>query len=165
MQTEIKMKNYLYVLLFAVLAISACKKQEYIDYQALAFEQLAKDTVIIKEFIAENDIPAIKHPSGVYYQIIEPGSGDVVYKVDTRVEAKYTGRLLNGTVFDTSVEKAATFTLGGVIAGWQIGIPLIQKGGKIRLLIPSGYAYGTEGQSKILPNTILDFDIELINVQ
>src|SRR5690606_41623714 len=57
LQIEMKMKNYIFILLVAILGISACKKEEYIDYQAIALEQYGKDTVIINEFIADNNIP------------------------------------------------------------------------------------------------------------
>ena len=78
--------------------------------------QFGKDTTIIKQFLATNNIPAIKHSSGLYYQILEPGTGDVTYSTSTNIEAIYTGRLLNGTVFDTSVGKANFKTsLGNVI--------------------------------------------------
>jgi FKBP-type peptidyl-prolyl cis-trans isomerase FkpA len=72
--------------------------------------------------------------------------------------------LLNGTVFDGTTTQPISFKLGQVISGWQIGIPLIQKGGKIRLLIPSGLAYGPDGQGPIPGNAVLDFDIELLDV-
>ncbi|MFC5285358.1 FKBP-type peptidyl-prolyl cis-trans isomerase [Pedobacter alpinus] len=159
------MKNYLIILFVAVLGLSSCIKDdnaEFVDPNV----QFGKDTTIIKEFIAANNIPAIKHSSGLYYQILDPGVGNVTYAANTQVEAIYTGRLLNGTVFDTSVGKPNFKTaLGGVITGWQIGIQLIQKGGKIRLLIPSGYAYGSRPQGPIPANSVLDFDIELIDVQ
>lgn len=160
------MKKYLVILFIAVLGLSSCLKDNNPVETVDPYVQLGKDTVIIKKFLADNNIQALKHSSGVYYQILSPGSGNVVYSANTNIEAIYTGRLLNGTVFDTSVGKANYKTLlGNVIAGWQIGVQLIQEGGKIRLFIPSGYAYGSRGQGSIPPNSVLDFDIELIDVQ
>jgi FKBP-type peptidyl-prolyl cis-trans isomerase FkpA len=72
---------------------------------------------------------------------------------------------LDGTVFDQTTTQPLNFPLGNVIVGWQIGVPLIKKGGKIRLLIPSGYGYGQGGSGKIPSNAVLDFDIELVDVQ
>ncbi|MDA9555014.1 FKBP-type peptidyl-prolyl cis-trans isomerase [Pelobium sp.] len=159
------MKNYLLILLlFGTFGLSSCLKGGVDPYKA-AQEQLAKDEEVIKKFIADNNIPAVRHQSGVYYQIIQPGSGSYTYTTNSRVTVNYTGRLLDGTVFEQST-KATDFTLGNLIAGWQIGIPLIQKGGKIRLLVPSGYAYGTYGAGSSIPsNAVLDFDIELVDVQ
>ncbi|HET8829694.1 MAG TPA: hypothetical protein VFM79_10145, partial [Pelobium sp.] len=74
-----KTRNYIFILLAAILGISACKKEEYIDYQAIALEQYGKDTVIINKFITDNNIPAVKDSVfDIYYHIIEPGTGDVV---------------------------------------------------------------------------------------
>ncbi|HEX7365657.1 MAG TPA: FKBP-type peptidyl-prolyl cis-trans isomerase [Pelobium sp.] len=159
------MKNCFYILLFAVLGFAACKKEKYVDYQALALEQYGKDTVIINKFIADNNIPAKKDSTiDIYYQIIEPGTGDEVnWTANSLITAKYDGRFLNGTSFDKS--DSAIFELGRVIAGWQIGIPKIKKGGKIRLIIPSGFAYGDRGSGQIPPNSILDFDIELLDIK
>ncbi len=146
------------------LAFSACIKsdeEEFVD----PYEQLARDEVTIKKYISDNSIPAIRDTSGVYYQIISSGTGSFQYTANTQVTANYNGKLLNGTIFDQTTGTPRTFTLGGVIAGWQIGIPKIQKGGKIRLLIPSGYGFGTVAQNNIPPNSILDFDIELVDVK
>ncbi|OAQ40243.1 hypothetical protein A5893_04620 [Pedobacter psychrophilus] len=160
------MKNYIIILFIAVLGLGSCIKGDNTDPFAEAKAQLAKDTVIIRKFITDNKIPAIKDASGLFYQIIQPGSGNTTYTINTQIETIYTGRLLNGATFDSSVGKPNFKTaLGGVITGWQIGVPLIQKGGKIRLIIPSGYAYGPSANGSIGANSILDFDIELINVQ
>ncbi len=159
-----RMKNYLYILLVAILGISACKKEEYIDYQAVALEQYGKDTVIINKFIADNNIPAVKDSVfDVYYQIIETGTGDTVANDYSLITVAYTGRLLNGTVFDQS--DSLTYYLGNLIPGWRLGIPKIRKGGKIRLLIPSGYGYGDKASGPIPANSVLDFDIELKDIK
>lgn len=148
------------VLLITIGVFSSCKKAE--DYDAV--KQMAIDDALITEFISKNSIPAIKHESGVYYQIISPGSGNTSYTGNSQVTVSYEGRFLSGTVF----QKAAPtnpFYLGQLIPGWQIGIPLIQKGGKIRLIIPSPLAYQNQANNGIPENSILDFTIELINVQ
>ncbi len=129
-----------------------------------AEEQLVKDEDLIKKFIADNNITAVRHESGIYYKIIEAGTGTYVYTKSSKVTVNYKGRLLNGNVFDQSTS-AISFPLGNVIVGWQIGVPLIQKGGKIRLFLPSGYAYGASGSGSIPANAVLDFDIELLDVQ
>ena len=127
-------------------------------------DQLEVDEKLIKEFIAKNNIPALRHESGLYYQIILPGSGSGI-DVNSLVTFNYTGRLLSGVVFEGPTTSPITYQLGSLIKGWKIGMPLIRKGGRIRLIIPSELAYGRDGQGKIKPNTVLDFDIELVNVQ
>lgn len=149
----------LLVLFLFVSAFSACKKENY-DAEA----QLAVDDALIKEFISKNSIVAVKHSSGLYYQIITPGTGSVNYNGNTQVNVNYEGKLLNGSVFDKSISPV-TFSLGRLITGWQIGIPLIQKGGKIRLLIPSTLAYMDQAKVGIPANSVLDFTIELNNAQ
>lgn len=158
------MKKYLILLLLtSVVGLSSCIKEQGDPFEE-AKVQLAKDEEIIKKFITDNNIQALRHESGVYYQIIKPGTGNITYTGNTRVTVNYVGKFLSGTGFDQSAAPVS-FNLGGVIVGWQIGVPLIQKGGKIRLIIPSGYAYGVNARQGIPANSILDFDIELIDVQ
>ena len=150
-------KNLLLLILPLLLILGSCKKFD-------AEEQANIDDSTILKFISDKGIVAQKHESGVYYQILSTGTGNIAYTTNTTVSTKYTGRLLSGAVFDGTTSQPISFKLGQVITGWQIGIPLIQKGGKIRLLIPSGLAYGREGQGPIPGNAVLDFDIELIDV-
>lgn len=157
------MKNYKFLILSFILSLSMASCMKSDDFDPAKQNEL--DDALIVKFIADNKISAIKHSSGVYYQIISSGSGTKTYNASTQVSAKYTGRLLNGTVFDQTTSQAIAFPLGNVIVGWQIGVPLIQKGGKIRLLIPSQYAYGRNPAGKIPANSVLDFDIELVDVQ
>jgi len=152
-----KIKNLLLLILPLLLILGSCKKFD-------AEEQANVDDSTILKFISDKGIVAQKHTSGVYYHILSTGSGNSAYTSNTTVSTKYTGRLLNGTVFDGTTSQPISFKLGQVIAGWQVGIPLIQKGGKIRLLIPSALAYGPDGQGPIPANAVLDFDIELIDV-
>ncbi|MFC3559884.1 FKBP-type peptidyl-prolyl cis-trans isomerase [Pedobacter jamesrossensis] len=157
--------KYIILLICLVGCLAACNKNDaFEDYDPVP--QFKADTSAIRAFIKTNNIPAIKDPSGVFYQILEPGSGNISYTTSTRITANYEGRLLSGTVFDSSKGTPISFALGGVIVGWQIGIPKIQKGGKIRLIIPSYFAYGTQSPSSLIPaNSILDFDITLTDVQ
>lgn len=153
-------KTILFVLTLLVIAGTSCKKTgETYDAQA----QLAIDEQLIKDFVQSNQLVDMqKHESGVYYQIIEAGDTPPTYTASTKISAKYTGRLLNGTVFGEGTLDA--FALGQLIPGWQIGIPKIGKGGKVRLLIPSYYAYGPYQQGAIPSNSVLDFEIELTDI-
>lgn len=160
LQTMFKIK---YVILLTCIAgfFAACKKPKSFDPEA----QFIADTTAIRNFITTNAIPAVKDSYGIFYQIINPGTGSFTYTGSTKVTVDYQGRLLNGNIFDDSKGTPLTFTLGGLIPGWQIGIPYIQKGGKIRLLIPSYYGYGNVGVGSIPANSVLDFTISLSDVQ
>ncbi|MBC7758712.1 MAG: FKBP-type peptidyl-prolyl cis-trans isomerase [Phormidesmis sp. FL-bin-119] len=157
MKLLMKIKYILLFILPLLLVLGSCKKFD-------TGEQANIDDSTILKFISDKNILAQKHSSGIYYQILSSGSGNISFTSNTTVSTKYTGRLLNGTVFDGTTTQPISFKLGQVISGWQIGIPLIQKGGKIRLLIPSGLAYGPNGQGPIPGNAVLDFDIELLDV-
>ncbi|MEH3114100.1 FKBP-type peptidyl-prolyl cis-trans isomerase [Pedobacter terrae] len=140
------------LLFLSVAVISSCKKDEDPEKQ-------------ITDFIKKNNINAVKDDSGLYYQIIKPGSGSFTYPGNTKITIKYEGRLLNGNVFDNGGGKEQTFNLAELIQGWRIGIPKIQKGGEIRLIVPPGLGYGSSSVGPIPGNSVLDFNIQLSNVQ
>ena len=103
---------------------------------------------------------------GIYYVMEKEGSGDSPSVTD-RVSVHYRGTLLNGKQFDSSYDRgqAAEFPLGGVIEGWQKGIPLFKMGGKGKLIIPSALAYGERSIGGDIPeHSILVFDIELLDI-
>lgn len=139
--------------------LSSCSKDNY-D----AEKQAAKDDALIVEFIAKNNIPAVKHSTGLYYQIITPGTGATVTAAST-VGVNYEGKLLNGNQFDKSTS-IVTFPLSQVIPGWTIGVPLVKVGGRIRLIIPSTLGYANRSPSSSIPqNSVLDFTIDLLQAQ
>ncbi|MEJ6980645.1 FKBP-type peptidyl-prolyl cis-trans isomerase [Pedobacter sp. P351] len=153
------LRKTLLFLLFVSVAFTACKKSDPYD----PAKQLQKEEELIKNYLAANNITAQRHSTGVYYVITEPGTGSVTYTTATNVTVTYSLSLLGGQVIPQPTAPVE-LTLGGVIAGWQIGVPLIQKGGKIRLFVPSVYAYGQQSQGSIPANSILDFDIDLLDV-
>lgn len=105
-------------------------------------------------------------PSGLQYEVIEEGNGDQPKSGD-RVTVHYTGRLIDGTVFDSSVERGepATFGVTQVIPGWVEALQLMKVGSKWRLHIPSNLAYGPQGAGGIIgPNSTLIFDVELLSI-
>ena len=104
--------------------------------------------------------------SGLQYEIITEGTGEQPSASDY-VKVHYTGFLINGTVFDSSIERGEPeeFPLEAVIPGWSEGIQLLREGGKNRIFIPSRLAYGTRGIGGIIPpNSVLVFDVELIEI-
>ena len=103
--------------------------------------------------------------SGLQYLVLKEGNG-VKPGPEDAVTVHYTGRLIDGTVFDSSVERGepATFAVGQVIPGWVEGLQLMSEGAAWRLFIPSNLAYGPHGTGPIQPNSTLIFDVQLIKV-
>ena len=104
-------------------------------------------------------------PSGLQYEVIAEGKGERPTATD-QVEVHYTGKLLDGTVFDSSVERGEpiTFPVSGVIPGWVEALQMMNEGSKWRLFIPSNLAYGAQGAGPIGPHQTLIFDVELLKV-
>lgn len=129
-------------------------------------DQAETDAELILDYIADNNLTTQVTDEGVHYIVETEGTGTRPVITDN-VECHYEGYLLDGTVFDSSYDRGqtATFPLGGVIKGWQIGIPLIKEAGKIKLLIPSHLGYGGRAVGTIPSNSVLIFDVHLIDVQ
>ncbi len=157
------MKKSLLLLAFFALVFSACKKSSNTTPTVDPAIQAKIDDDLIKAYIAANNLTAVKDPSGLYYQIIDPGSGTAP-TVKSTVTVAYVGKLLNGSPFDSSSNYTALLG-GNLIQGWKIGIPYIKPGGRILLIIPSALAYGPPGKGSIPPNTVLIFTIDLFQVQ
>ncbi len=106
--------------------------------------------------------------SGLQYAIIQEGEGELVGK-EKQATVHYSGFLLDGTKFDSSVERDEPFTfvagVGQVIPGWDEGVQLMKKGSKARLIVPSNLAYGDRDLGKIPPNSTLIFDVEVLDVK
>ncbi len=127
--------------------------------------QVAIDAKIIEDFLAENGIEAQSTEEGMWYVITQEGKGEQP-AVGNSVTVNYTGKLLDGKVFDSNTSGGFSFPLGQgrVIKGWDIGIALLTKGGKATLYIPSSLAYGARGAgADIGPNAVLMFDVELVD--
>lgn len=119
-------------------------------------------------FLAENKKKSgvVVLPSGLQYEVLIEGKGKKPAATD-RVECHYHGTLINGEVFDSSVERGepAVFGVNQVIPGWVEALQLMPEGSKWRLFIPSDLAYGENGAGgKIAPNSTLIFDVELLKV-
>jgi FKBP-type peptidyl-prolyl cis-trans isomerase len=111
--------------------------------------------------------PSVKvTASGLCYEIIKPGEGPAPKLTDT-VKAHYTGALISGKVFDSSIARGepVEFPLDQVIPGWTEGLQLIAKGGKIRLYVPPQLAYGDDGRPGIPPASTLVFELEILDIK
>ena len=163
------MSKWLLPILFICCVFAGCTKStgDLEKYKA----QAVIDDKIVTDYIAANNLTgkALKatDTSGVYYIIIKQGEGNDLYTASTQVTVGDTGKLLTtGQVFYETNDFHPSYTLQQTILGWQLGLPKIKKGGIIRLLIPSRYAYGPYPQKDYnLPaNAILDFDIQVYNI-
>ena len=139
------------------------------EKQRAAAAEMAKVNKAAGEaFLADNGKrPEVKTTaSGLQYEVIEEGTVAMPTK-DDRVMVHYTGKLIDGTVFDSSVERGepATFGVTQVIPGWVEALQLMKEGAKYRLFIPSALAYGPAGAGAAIgPDSTLIFDVELIKV-
>lgn len=138
--------------------------------QRAAAEELGKANAAAGEaFLAENGkrVEVKTTPSGLQYEVLTEGDGPRP-EANDQVEVHYTGKLIDGTVFDSSVDRGmpATFGVTQVIPGWVEALQLMKAGSKWRLFIPSNLAYGPNGApgSPIGPNATLIFDVELLKV-
>lgn len=139
-----------------LLVLLGCKKERKTQAQI--------DEESIQEYMASRSLSGIATGSGLYYVITSQGNG-VQASSSSIVTVKYSGNLIDGTVFDASPNTGATFGLNQVIKGWQEGIPYFKKGGKGYLLIPSALGYGSQSTGKIPANSVLIFEIELLDVK
>lgn len=156
--------------LFFFLSFYSCRVKDNGCGFDLDLSIKAPDSEIVRldNYITSNTINATKHSSGLYYKINTDGAGTAPGQC-TQVGVTYVGTLTNGTEIDRS-NTNVFFQLGSLIYGWRIGIPLIKKGGKIRLYIPPTFGYGqtdiknSSGVVTIPKNSILIFDINLNEV-
>ena len=118
----------------------------------------------IDNYIAKKGLTATSTAEGLYYIIEKPG-GEEKPTIDSKVTVDYKGTLLNDKVFDSSYDRGTPFTsnLTQVIKGWQLGIPLFGKGGKGMLIIPPSLGYGSQRNGDIPANSVLVFEIELLD--
>ncbi|MEZ5016249.1 MAG: FKBP-type peptidyl-prolyl cis-trans isomerase [Flavipsychrobacter sp.] len=158
------------------IALKTVKTQEQINMEKgeKAGAQKETDEKLLAEYFAKNKIQPKKTASGLYYVINQEGTGATPTKGQT-VAVNYTGRTIDGKAFDSSTDPAfghvspLEFPIGQgrVIAGWDEGISLLNKGAKGVLYIPSYLAYGenTPDPNKIPANSILIFDVELVDIK
>jgi FKBP-type peptidyl-prolyl cis-trans isomerase FkpA len=163
------MKKYFLLLGLFIVTLTSCLKS--MDDQQVAppvvvdpVKQASADSAAIVTYLAAN--PSIKaqkdSASGLYYQIIAPGTG-ANPTANSTVTVAYTGTLLNGTQFDANA--GYTAVLSTLIPGWIVGVPMIKTGGKILLIIPSRLGYGSQNNGPIPANSVLVFTISLLSFQ
>lgn len=131
--------------------------------EIVAAENLEKGKAFLETNKTKDSVKVTE--SGLQYIIRNEGEAYKPSDIDT-IEVMYTGKLIDGTEFDSNIGQApAKFAVGNVISGWKEGLKLVGKGGKLKLFIPSELAYGPQQASaKITPNSVLIFDVEVLNV-
>lgn len=159
------MKKLLILALVFTLSNGCLKNDNNCPYTPNNVKAPQSEVEMLPQYFSDNNITgAQQHESNLFYEIIEPGNSgkpDICHNI----VIGYTGRLTNGNVFEEVNQHV--FVLGSLIEGWRKGIPLIGKGGKIRLYIPPSLAYGNNnvqdqnGNIVIPANSILIFDINL----
>jgi len=156
----------LFLILVGIALLSACSKSDKNDplsntactFQAqYKNDSSATQRALMIAFCNNNGITYTIHPSGILYQIITPGD-TAKPNLCTSLTMTYTGKLMTGIQFDNNT---ITYALRELIVGWQIAVPLIGKGGKIKMVIPSSLAYGVEGRPGIPSNAPLYFEMSL----
>jgi len=139
------MKYFFFLFTVLTLTTISCKKESQADI----------DDKKILDYASEHNLDLESHESGIYYIVEKEGTGTAHPNFNSQIVAHYKGTFLDGEEFDSS--------LGQVIEGWQIAIPLMKKGEKTKFFIPSKLAYGEQGSGSVPGNTVLIFDIELIS--
>lgn len=145
-------------------------KDEEATAKRTAAVAMAKEPSLIAQYVRDNNITAKPNGSGLYYIEKVKGKGPKA-TAGKKVKVHYTGKLMNGKVFDSSLDRKPStpyaFTLGKgeVIPGWDEGISMMSAGGKATLIIPSKLAYGENGMGKEIPAySPLVFDVELVSI-
>jgi FKBP-type peptidyl-prolyl cis-trans isomerase FkpA len=160
-------------LLVASIIFAGCTKNNKCSYISSSITAPAAEVEALKDSLNSHRIYGVtQDPSGFSYKITDAGSGTFVSNLCSSVSVSYKGTYFNGTTFDsTAANQLATFQLGQVIVGWQKGVPLISKSGKITLYIPPSLAYGpnpvTDNSGNVLVpgNSYLVFEISLADIQ
>lgn len=153
-----------FIFIALIIGIAVFLFQRSINNKELA----ANNVRLGEEFLASNKtiVDVIETESGLQYQVLHKGNGEQHPTATSTVKVHYHGTLLDGSVFDSSVERGQpiSFGLNQVIKGWTEGLQLMAVGDKTRFFIPAKLAYGDRAAGKILPGSLLIFDVELLEI-
>jgi FKBP-type peptidyl-prolyl cis-trans isomerase len=155
------MKKSLLLLCLLAAGVTGCQKQDDLC-SVVTTTAPAGEVAELQAYITDNHIEADKDSRGFFYTIPAPGSGTRPTACAT-VTVNYTGKLTSG--FQVDAASNISFNLKQLISGWQEGLPLIAKGGRIILYLPPSLAYGAQANGNIPANSILIFSVELLDVQ
>jgi len=152
------------IIIIAVLLIAA-----FFVFQRMNAGKNAPENIQLgADFLVENEAQqgVVSTSTGLQYEILEKGAGEVHPTANSNVKVHYHGTLINGTIFDSSIDRGTpiSFGLNQVIPGWTEGVQLMVEGDKFRFYIPSRLAYGDRATGKIPSGSLLIFDVELIAI-
>ena len=155
----------LVLIIAGIVFLSACSKSDNNEPQSTACtiraaytnDSSATQRALMVAFCNNNGITYTIHPSGILYQIITPGD-TAKPNLCNSLTMTYTGKLMSGIQFDKGT---ITYPLKDLIVGWQIAVPLIGKGGKIKMVIPSSLGYGPNANGSIPANSPLYFEMSI----
>ena len=153
------MKNSI-LLLFAALLFITCNKKNDTSCMPVSPQSEAP---AMAAYCTAHGMNCTVDSNGIYYQIIDGGSG-IAPNAASVITVTYTASTLDGNFIEDQTTTPVTATLNQFIEGWRIAIPYIQKGGHIKMIIPSSLAYGCTGNKSIPPNSPLYYDVVLVNV-
>lgn len=153
-----------YIVLIVIAVLAFLMFQRSANNKALAEENIR----IGNEFLKENKqvVDVVETASGLQYQVLHKGEGSEHPTATSNVKVHYHGTLLDGTVFDSSVERNSpiSFGLNQVIPGWTEGVQLMTVGDKVKFFIPANLGYGDRATGKIKPGSLLIFEVELLAI-
>lgn len=154
-----------YIILAVVIALAAFYFTRSTQNKKIAIENKTISTAFLAENKANDSVRETQ--SGLQYEILKKGDGLTKPNATSTVEVHYHGTLLDGTVFDSSVERGQpiSFPLNQVISGWTEGVQLMVEGDKFKFFIPSSLGYGNRATGKITPGALLIFEVELIEIK
>ncbi len=154
-------QDYFMTVMQGLEAARAAKEQARLD--SIAAVNLEEGKKFLEENAKKDGVVTL--PNGIQYIVLKEGKGKKP-TIDDQVECHYEGTLIDGTKFDSSVDRGqpATFPLKNVIKGWQETIPLMPVGSKWKIFIPGELGYGQYGNGRIPGNSVLIFDVELLQI-
>lgn len=154
-----------YIIIAVVIALAVFYFVRSSNNKKLAIENITISSNFLSKNKANEDIR--ETASGLQYQILQNGDGEIHPNPRSTVTVHYHGTLLDGTVFDSSVERgqAISFPLNQVIRGWTEGVQLMVVGDKFTFFIPPELGYGNSATGKIKPGSLLIFEVELIDIK
>jgi peptidylprolyl isomerase len=154
---------------YVVLAVVIALVIFYFTRNSINKKAAVENITIGKDFLAKNKANEgiFETASGLQYQVLHKGDGNGYPAASSSVKVHYHGSLLDGTVFDSSVDRGQpiSFPLNRVIAGWTEGVQLMVVGDKFKFFIPSELGYGNSGTGQITPGALLIFEVELLDIQ
>lgn len=172
------MKKLVAICVVTMLVLGCSKNDDFngqnqsCSYDSCAIKAPASEIQGVQAYLSSKNLTATQHCSGLFYRVETLGTGTVVPSACSYVSVKYKGSLTNGNVFDqTTGNNTLDYPLSNLIKGWVNGLPYIRQGGKMHLYIPPTLGYGPSDQKNaagavVIPgNSILVFEIELVNVQ